>query len=166
MAANYQCPTGAGMNLFDFRPGSKRSAHGGRRWVLPLALAVTAACLAAASGGRAQQPVTGAPHLTQAVICEDIQNQRSINAGWVFPVSVGKIHCLTSFDHIAETQFVIHRWYFRDNPVATFRLALQPPRWSTFSSLQIRNLDKGPWRVTITDTEGRLIKELRFSVGD
>ena len=82
----------------------------------------------------------------------------------MFSVKNQKIFCLTSFEGIAETQFIHHRWYFRDNSVATFRLALQPPVWSTYSSLQIRAMDKGPWRVAITDPAGNLIEELRFSV--
>lgn len=122
-------------------------------------------CFTAPGHGAAQEKPT-APKLTQAVICEQIDNQRPINSGWVFSVMAHKIHCLTSFDKIVDTQFIIHRWYFRDNPVATFRLALQPPKWSTFSSLQIRDMDKGPWRVDITDTQGQLIKALRFSVSD
>jgi len=102
--------------------------------------------------------------LSKAVICEGIENQRPVNAGWVFSVKNQKIYCLTTFEDIENTQFILHRWYFRDNPVATFRLALQPPIWSTYSSLQIRDMDKGPWRVAITDTGGQQIQELRFSV--
>ncbi|MGB5984839.1 MAG: DUF2914 domain-containing protein [Desulfobacterales bacterium] len=114
----------------------------------------------------AREELGGGPTLTQAVMCETIVNQRPVNEGLVFSVSVNKIHCLTSFENIAETQFITHHWYFRDTPVATFRLALQPPRWSTFSSLQIRGIDKGPWRVTVTDSQGKAITELRFSVSD
>ena len=114
----------------------------------------------------ARQESGGGPVLTQAVMCETLSNQRPVNAGVVFSVSVNKIHCLTSFEAITQTQFITHHWYFRDTPVATFRLALQPPRWATFSSLQIREMDKGPWRVTVTDSEGKPITDLRFSVTD
>jgi hypothetical protein len=106
------------------------------------------------------------PKLVQGTICEKIENQRPINAGLVFSVAARKIHCLTTFDQIIQTQFITHRWYYRDDPVATFRLALQPPRWSTFSSLQIREMDRGPWRVEIRDAQGQLIQGLRFSVSD
>lgn len=116
--------------------------------------------------GQAQEIPSVKGRLTQAVMCEAIREGQPVNAGWIFPVAVPKIHCLTTFEEIPETQFILHRWYFKDKPVATFRLALQAPRWSTFSSLQIRGMDKGPWRVVVTDIRGQLIKELRFSVTD
>jgi hypothetical protein len=45
-------------------------------------------------------------------------------------------------------------------------LTLKPPRWSTFSSIQLREADKGPWRVEIVDEKDRLHKTLRFSITD
>jgi hypothetical protein len=50
--------------------------------------------------------------------------------------------------------------------VTSKRLTLKPPRWATFSSIQMREGDKGPWRVEIWDEQNQLIKTLRFSVTD
>jgi hypothetical protein len=46
------------------------------------------------------------------------------------------------------------------------KLVLKPPRWSTFSSIQLREADKGPWRVEITDDDENILRILRFSIVD
>jgi hypothetical protein len=46
------------------------------------------------------------------------------------------------------------------------KLFLKPPSWSTYSSIQLREADKGPWRVEVTDDKGKLFATLRFSVTD
>jgi hypothetical protein len=45
-------------------------------------------------------------------------------------------------------------------------LTINTPRWSTFTSVQLRDADKGPWRVEITDKSGNLMHTLRFSITD
>jgi len=46
------------------------------------------------------------------------------------------------------------------------KLTLTPPKWSSFSSMQLRNVDKGPWRVEIRDSRDNLMHVLRFSISD
>jgi hypothetical protein len=104
--------------------------------------------------------------LVQALVCEDVKDGIPSNPAIAFSISAGKIYCYTLFDQIAEDTFVYHNWFFRDKPSARIRLSIKHPRWSTYSSIQLREADKGPWRVEITDAGGRLIKNLRFSVTD
>jgi hypothetical protein len=104
--------------------------------------------------------------LVQALVCEDVKDGIPSNPAIAFSISAGKIYCYTLFDQIAEDTFVYHHWFFRDKPSARIRLSIKHPRWSTYSSIQLREADKGPWRVEITDAGGRLLKNLRFSVTD
>jgi len=104
--------------------------------------------------------------LVQALVCEDVKDGIPSNPAIAFSISAGKIYCYTLFDQITEDTFVYHHWFFRDKPSARIRLSIKQPRWSTFSSIQLREADKGPWRVEITDAGGRLLKNLRFSVTD
>jgi len=104
--------------------------------------------------------------LIQAIVCEDVKDGIPYNASVAFSISAGKIYCFTFFDSIGEDMPIYHHWIFRDRPSARIRLSLKPPRWSTFSSIQLREADKGPWRVEITDASGRVFKILRFSVTD
>ena len=109
---------------------------------------------------------TASPKLIQALICEDIKDGIPALPAVTFPISAGKIYCYTFFDQVSEDTAVYHQWFFRDKPSARIRLPLKHPRWTTYSSIQLREADKGPWRVEISDANGRVLKTLRFSVTD
>jgi len=104
--------------------------------------------------------------LFQALMCEEIFTNAPRNPTIVFSVTQKKAVCYTSFDQVPQKAFIYHNWFHRDVPSAKIRLTLKPPRWSTFSSIQLRKTDIGPWRVEITDQKGSVLGVLRFSVTD
>jgi len=104
--------------------------------------------------------------LSQAVMCEKIQDYVPQNPAIVFPVALEKVSCFTAFDPVPEKCVIYHNWFHRDTLSTRIKLSLQPPRWSTFSSIQLREADKGPWYVEITDEGGRVFRVLRFSITD
>ena len=104
--------------------------------------------------------------MDQAIMCEEIKDFTPQNPAVVFSITIGKVSCFTSFDPVPEKTFVYHKWFHRDDLSTTKRLTLQPPRWGTYSSIQLRETDKGPWRVEISDQKGDLLRILRFSITD
>jgi hypothetical protein len=104
--------------------------------------------------------------LSQAVMCEAIKDQAPQNHGVVFSMAMGKVLCFTSFDPVLEKTVIYHNWFHKDELSNKLKLTLQPPRWSTFSTIQLREADKGPWRVEITDQAGHILGVLRFSITD
>jgi hypothetical protein len=109
------------------------------------------------------------PHvvtLVDAAMCEKIENLDSVNKAVVFPVSIGQVYCLTNFDPVPNETLIYHRWYHADDLSTQVRLRLHPPNWATFSTIQLREADKGPWRVEVTDQDGRIFTILRFSITD
>ena len=105
--------------------------------------------------------------LVQAVMCEDIKDGRPINHGIVFSSGLGKVSCYTEFDPVVEKTTIYHCWYFKNNLSAKkYPLDLRPPSWSTYSQIQLRETDKGPWRVEIVDQDGNIFQTLRFSITD
>jgi hypothetical protein len=104
--------------------------------------------------------------LVRAAMCEDIQEFTPKNQSIVFSISIGRVSCFTSFDPVPRRTSIYHNWFFRDKLSKRIKLSLQPPRWSTFSSFQLREADQGPWRVEITDQDGRILRLLRFSITD
>ena len=87
--------------------------------------------------------------LIQSVMCEAIKNFQPVNPAVVFSISQGEVFCFSKFDPVIEKTFIFHKWYKRDKLIFTMQLTLSPPKWSSFSRIQIRNADKGPWRVEI-----------------
>lgn len=104
--------------------------------------------------------------LDHAVMCEEVKDKTPINQAIVFPIKIGKVSCFSMFDPVPEKTFIYHKWFHKDTPSTNKRLTLQPPRWATYSSIQLRETDKGPWRVEISDRKGNLLYILRFSITD
>lgn len=116
------------------------------------------------------RPVTGGtePRLTlvTSVMCEGITNYLPVYPAVVFSLSQGQIFCFTAFDPVLEQTHIYHRWYRRDTLISNARLTLNPPKWSSASSMQLRDGDTGAWRVEIVDASETLLKTLRFSISD
>lgn len=105
--------------------------------------------------------------ITRAVICEGIKDGNPVNEGLVFSSVLNRITCFTEFDRITEKTTIYHCWYFKDNLRAKRKpLVLTPPKWSTYSQIEPRETDKGPWRVEIVDEDGNILQTLRFSIVD
>ncbi|MDL2269617.1 DUF2914 domain-containing protein [Desulfosarcina sp. OttesenSCG-928-A07] len=110
--------------------------------------------------------VHGDLQLTTAVMCESVHNYAPIHPAVVFPIQRGRVFCFTEFASISSQTRVYHKWYRDDRLITNQRLVLNPPRWSSSTSVQLRDADKGPWRVDITDEAGTPIYTLRFSITD
>ncbi len=139
-----------------------------QKWKMVLGGAATLLCLGAfcdkdgLSGAVAAEKLT----ITSAVMCEDVQDRLPLYEGVVFSIGTGRVVCYTLFDPVPEKTVITHNWYNRDNLSTKIKLPLLPPRWTTYSAIQLRESDKGPWRVEITDSDGQILQVLRFSVTD
>ncbi|HQN18473.1 MAG TPA: DUF2914 domain-containing protein, partial [Syntrophobacteraceae bacterium] len=131
-------------------------------------LSILAQATAPAGSPQPAQP-SEASHkikLTEASMCERVENLAPIRPGMVFSVSNGQVCCFTSFDPVPQATLVYHRWFHREELSTQIKLRIYPPKWSTYSVIQLRDTDKGPWRVEITDQNGRVLTVLRFSIAD
>lgn len=104
--------------------------------------------------------------LGAATVCEEVLNGAPLNKAVAFSADLKRVYCYTNFTDVPQNTFAYHNWYLKDKLKASIKLALRPPRWSTYSSMQLRSSDKGPWRIEVTDEEGNILKTLRFSVID
>jgi len=111
-------------------------------------------------------PPTDQLRLSEAVICETLEAFTPLNPSVVFSVKTGSVMCFTAFDHVAKQTNIFHDWIRQDKLVFRKKLILKTPRWSSVSSIQLREADKGPWRVEIRDADGNFLRILRFSITD
>ncbi len=139
--------------------------------ILRLLLLSLILCFLFPYSGKAQSSDTGESNisvgkiaLVRAVMCEDIQELIPQHPTTVFSIERRKAICFTSFDPVPEKTIVYHQWFHRGQTSAKIKLTLKPPRWSTYSSIQLREEDIGPWRVEITDSKGHIFQVLRFSI--
>ncbi len=115
---------------------------------------------------KAATPETQKPVLKQALMSERVENLTPVRPGFAFSVSSGQVCCFTSFDPVPQATVIYHRWFRRDELSTQTRLRLYPPKWSTYSVIQLRETDKGPWRVEVIDQNGQIFQVLRFSITD
>ena len=118
------------------------------------------------SGSQAVSQESGVLTLGEAVMCEEIKDRKPVNKTVVFSIASRKAICFTSFSKVPKKVIIFHNWYKYDKLIAKVRLRLTPPQWSSFSSIPLKEKDKGPWRVEVIDPEGKLLSVLRFSVTD
>jgi hypothetical protein len=104
--------------------------------------------------------------LGRAAVCETVREGAVVNEAAAFSVSLGRVYCYTDFVSVPEKTLTYHVWYYADRQRASVKLALRPPRWAVYSYITLRNKDRGPWRVEITDEQGNLLRTLRFSIID
>jgi hypothetical protein len=109
---------------------------------------------------------TPQPTLVRAVMCEAIEKFTPVNQAVVFSIERGSLMSFSEFYPVPEQTVIYHKWYNRGVLISAKQLTIYPPRWSSFSSMQLRETDKGPWQVDITDQNGRIFKTLRFSITD
>jgi len=102
--------------------------------------------------------------LVKAVMCEGIEDLGPKNETIIFSAELKGATCFTAFDPVPKKTVIYHKWFKRDQPYKELKLTLKPPKWSSFSKIRIRNPDAGPWRVDITDSNGKIFQTLRFSV--
>ena len=118
------------------------------------------------SGSQAVSQESGVLTLEDAVMCEEIKNRKPVNKTIVFSIAARRAICFTSFSKVPDKVIIFHNWYKYDKLIARVRLRLQPPQWSSFSSIPLKEKDKGPWRVEVIDPKGKSLRVLRFSVTD
>ncbi len=129
--------------------------------ILLVSLALPAAVLSQEPTDPAVEPV-----LVKAVMCESIQKFAPVNEAVVFSITLGRVFCFSEFDPVPVQTVIYHKWYHKGNLVSVKQLTVNPPRWSLFSSMQLRDADKGPWQVDVLDDTDKLLKTLRFSITD
>lgn len=104
--------------------------------------------------------------MVSSVMCEKVSGGKPVNPAVVFSASGKKVYCFSNFSDVRSKEYVFHNWFRRDVSVAKIKLLLQSPKWSTFSSMPMRETEKGPWRVEIAGENGEILGVLRFSIVD
>jgi hypothetical protein len=104
--------------------------------------------------------------LVRAVMCEAIHDYAPAYPAVIFSIRLGRVSCFTEFDPVPKQTYIHHKWYHKDSLITEKRLTINPPRWSSFTSVQLRDADKGPWRVEVIDENDHLMHTLRFSITD
>jgi hypothetical protein len=98
------------------------------------------------------------------VVGTGVENLEPVGAAETFPASTEKVSCFLEATHIAKDTEVTFVWFNGDKELSKFSAPLKTgPRWRTHAEKNLRGL-KGDWKVEIRDTEGKVVKDVKFKV--
>ena len=110
-------------------------------------------------------PTAGNP-VGRSMMCENVIDNHPFNETVLFSIANGKAVCFTYLTQVSKKIILFHNWYKADKLSSRFPLPIEPLQGFTLSKIELRESDKGAWRVEITDEGGNLLKVLRFSITD
>lgn len=96
--------------------------------------------------------------------CKSVEEMKPIGNGTRFNEDVGMIYCFTKLKSNLETGSVFHIWYYKDKEMAKIQLPVKAKTWSTWSSKEISEGQRGEWRVDVVDPSGKLLANRKFRI--
>lgn len=98
------------------------------------------------------------------VVGTGMENREPVGVAETFPASTEKVYCFLEATNIAKDTEAIFVWFNGDKEVSEFSAPLkQAARWRTHAEKNLRGL-KGDWKVEVRDSEGKVLKEVKFKV--
>ncbi len=98
------------------------------------------------------------------VVGTGVENGEPVGAAETFPASTEKVYCFLEATDITKDTEVSFVWFNGDKEMSKFNVPLKiGPRWRTYAYKNLREL-KGDWKVEIRDSEGKVVKDVRFKV--
>lgn len=102
--------------------------------------------------------------ITEAVVCEDIQNRAPVGSNDVFPQGVTKLYCFTRVVGAMANTTLTHNWYHNGNLKASVQLSIASADYRTWSSKTLASQSSGEWLVEILSEDGKPLQNLLFYI--
>ncbi len=98
------------------------------------------------------------------VIGTGVENLEPVGVAEAFPASTEKVSCFLEATDIAKDTEVTFVWFNGSKELSKFSAPLKTgARWRTHAEKNLRGL-KGDWKVEIRDSEGKVLKDVKFKV--
>jgi hypothetical protein len=102
--------------------------------------------------------------IARLVVATGVENNEPAGAAETFPASTEKVYCFLEATNIAKDTEVSFVWSYGDKEMLKTILPLKAgPKWRTYANKNLRGL-KGDWKVEIKDSEGKVLKGVKFKV--
>lgn len=98
-----------------------------------------------------------------AVTTKIVRNKPIDSVHRISSASVKALYCFTRITAPEDTDTTIkHVWYRGDEKAGEYELPVKGERWRTYSKKEIQRGWAGDWRVEILDSDGNLLKTVKF----
>ena len=107
----------------------------------------------------------GAPFaVKRLVVGTGVDNGEPAGVADTFPASTEKVYCFLEATDIAKDTEVSFVWFSGEKELSKFNVPLKEgPRWRTYAYKNLREI-KGDWKVEVRDSEGKVVKDVKFKV--
>ena len=102
----------------------------------------------------------------QTMACKKVKNNQPLYPGRRFPTDIGRVYCHTLFNNNSgKHSDIYHIWYMNGSLKAKVRIRVRDGKEiPAFSHREIKNSDKGTWKVEITDSDKKILDTVIFEV--
>lgn len=102
----------------------------------------------------------------RSLACKKVKNNQPLYPGKRFPTDVGRVYCHSLLDNNSgKHNDIYHIWYMNGNLKAKVRIRVREGNEiPAFSDREIKNEDKGTWKVEITDSDKKILDTVIFEV--
>jgi hypothetical protein len=102
--------------------------------------------------------------IARLVVGTGVEDREPVGVAETFPASTEKVYCFLEATGIAKDTEVSFVWFSGEKEMSKFSAPLKMgPRWRTHAEKNLRGI-KGDWKVEIRDSEGKVVKDVKFKV--
>jgi hypothetical protein len=102
--------------------------------------------------------------IKRLVVGTGVESGEPVGVAETFPASTEKVYCFLEAIDISKDMEVSFVWFNGDKEMSKFSVPLKMgPRWRTYAYKNLREL-KGDWKVEIRDSDGKVMKDVKFKV--
>ena len=114
-------------------------------------------------------PISNVYHkmvVTDIKICKEVKNNSPLYTGTRFSTDIERIHCYSSINNNSgKPNIIYHIWYMNGTLKAKVRIRVAKGEGvASFSNRDINSLDKGKWKVEITDSDKKILDTIIFEL--
>jgi hypothetical protein len=111
-----------------------------------------------------QEKAKGLFTIARLVVGTGVDNREPVGVAETFPASTEKVYCFLEATGIAEDTEISFVWFYGEKEMLKINLPIKMgSRWRTNASKNIAGM-KGDWKVELRDSNGNLLKEIKFKV--
>jgi hypothetical protein len=100
----------------------------------------------------------------RVVVGTGVENLEPVGVAETFPASTEKVYCFLEATDITKDTEVSFVWFSGEKEMSKFSVPLKEgPRWRTYAEKNLREI-KGDWKVEIRDSQGKVVKDVKFKV--
>ena len=101
----------------------------------------------------------------ETVACTGIVDRMPTGEGTIFPETTDTVYVWTKLTGALDTTSIKHVWFHGANEIASVELPVRSSSWRTWSYKSIIPDWAGDWEVKIEDSQGNVLKSVKFSIG-